>query len=1172
MRGVLCFLSVVFFAAQAAFAAGTGPVTYHLPFENLDFISDDWVEQTGLKTIEERKWELVEGRFGKALYLGAVPLKYDDDNMSGLDLDMVTAVVFNVAYAGSKGRGYDEPFIWAAGRLHPACGAVAFWAKGTSKPKDKDARTILFEQTTTTWGRKERQLIEVELLRDGTITAYVEDARYVQHKIKTKKVWKDDKWNHVVFMWDRSSGISLWVNGKEAASSMGTDAWWENQRPGLFHLPMAKTAYDEFYIFDRTLTKKEIRNLYRKNEVPVNSTRPTPPDPESIKRMKDAFTTDGSSLPAARPSGGKALVFRQLTPERVHDDGISGWWVADGRYELAWPHEYSVFTIIPGDVDFHAEKVDILPPEEDAVNYITFEGNLDGVEVLKGNREGDFGKSPVIRVPATDGFFYGAKVDGLGDSEIRIPFTKSYGAPQGFKSDGDALHLPLSGDLRLHEVGIFHVSEEDVPPEPGSRTMYLRSEPPDLTDTRYPVALNALFCRRDRTTAGIFETTSPGASSTIELGPMTRLHLISEPFVGKYAFDTVVADLWVTSPTEGNIVQFRLYDPAVPSHTWTHAEVRLEGFTGKPSRLRVALEFDPAFLVSGDRVWLEMFATDGLSILAGDPEHPSKVVLLPEIDWQRAETKYSLKTMRPNIMIYGRSFEYIPWEWDKHMPDVDAPTSFGGMFDMAYPWQAVLKVNPGDRIANIYRKFATGEYPKGRWPADMDHIPDKKFAAPENAPDWAVYFREFQTFRNRLITWWRHHQRPDGQAGGGWNDDTLIFSRSYGDMMLDSNRDALALYNNVFAGFEKTGYFKGGYCRIYPIDRLHNGDFVRERYKSLVYNLGNPKSAVWAMEEAWHWGKPDKTPMNYGNGKAFLFGKDVLEWYWGKRKVEQPYRLKNKDKVVETLRKAAIVNDETALWRFTEAWCHTDDQTQYGVRIMQDVLLGGWGIGPRRNSPDYLKKNIDITVGVGWLEGGGPQLGRLVEYSGNDGLKVHMYSFDRFDRNVVARLFRTAPGRYRVTLRSDTDGDGTYETTVREEERHLKRFDRLAVTVPPGVPVFLEVSQLSADPDPGDLPDLAVSGDFVRLDGNSLTVTVYNIGSAPSGKFEVVVLCPGGKEIKRVPVDSLPGSADFVPKKTDVTFRNLPHHPLYQVVVDDGDEVREIFEENNRAVVLSGRF
>lgn len=1188
---LLAITAMLYFPAPPVEAAE--PFYYHLPFENFDSAREDWIEQTGLKTIEDRKWETVNGKFGKALYIGAVPLKYDNDNMSGLDLDMVTAVIFNVAYSSSKGRGYDEPFIWGAGKLHPGSGAVAFWTKGSSKPESEDARTILFEQTTTSWGRLERQLIEIELYRDGTVSAYAEDARYVQHTVKTKKVWKDNDWNHVVFMWNRGSGVSLWVNGREEASTMGSDAWWENQRPGLFHLPMAKAVYDEFYIFPRTLTKQEVTDLFKSNKAPASAFAVTEAVLNNRSMLRDAFTTDVSRLPVASPSSGEALVYHNLTPERIHDEGIQGWWIADGRYELAWPHEYSIFTIIPGDVDFHAEKADILPPKAATVNYMTFEGNLDGVTVLKGDREGGFDSTPALTVPETSGFFYGTTVQGLGDSELRIPFTKSYGAPPGFESDGDVLRLPLSGDLRLHEVGIFNVYTDFLTLVPGHRTLHLNPRPVDLDDTRYLTALSALYSSNDRTAAGLYNSREDTRPRTIDMSAMSKLQLLSEQAVGSYAFDTVIVDLWVRAQSDDTVLQFKLLDPAVPSHTWAHAETRLNGFTGDYKRLRVALRFDPAFLVSGDRLWLEIMSTETLSIIACDTERPSTVTLLPHIDRRIAEQKFSDKTMKPAILVFGRSFEYIPWEFDKRLPDVDAPVNFGGMFDMAYPWQAVLKVNPGDKTANIYKAFTTGDYTRGRYPSDMnklfgydvqsrqfDRYPGdggitvfgRTFHAPESAPAWAVYFRELQTFRNRIVTWWRHHQRSDGQAGGGWNDDTLIFSRAFGDMPLDSNPDALALYNNVFDGFDRTNYFKGGYCRIHPIDRLHNGDFVRERYKSLVYNIGDPRSAVWAMEEAWHWGKPDQTPVNYGDGRAFLFGKDVMEWYWGRQSADTPYELNDTKQLTETLLRAAVVNNDTTLWRFTEAWCHTDDQSQYGADQMPDMLLGGWGSAPRKGTPEFNESNVNITVGVGWIEGGGPQLGRLVRYSGKDKLTVDMYSFDSFERTVSARLYRIADGSYRVTLRSDTDNDGTYETGIIEEDRELRRFGTLDLTLPSQVPCRLEVTQTKAAPPSGDLPDLAISPYYLTAEGTTVKCTIFNIGSAPSGPFAVKVRCPNGGDLKTVRVESIPGSDDFVPKKTDLTITGLPPRSGYRIVIDEDNAIREIFDGNNSAMALTGSF
>lgn len=1142
-------------------AGAVYPECYHISFDDLGFLSEDWVQKTGLKTVEDRKWELVDAKYGKGLYLGAVPLVFDDDNLSGLDLDLVTAIIFNVGVRQTKGAGYDEPFIWGTGKIHPASGAVAFWVKGSSQPEDQDVRTVLFELTTTTWGRKERELIEIELLRDGTISAYLEDARYVQHTIKTGKVWQENSWNHVVFNWDRSSGLSLWVNGREAATNMGTTAWWENQRPGLFHFGMSQAAYDEFYCFDSALDASEIKDLYMKNKTPEAEKDDVATDGKQAALLQQAFCTDTSQLPVIKPYADKALIFKEITPDRIHDDGIQGWYVSDGRYEMAWPHEYSMFTIIPGDEDFKAERVDILPPVSSRVNYITFEGNLDGIKVFRGDRDGHFEDSPAVTVPETDGFFYGTMVDGLGDSELRIPFVKEYGTPPGFKSD--ILKLPLTGDLRLHEVTLFDVSRDELPSVPGQMDLYLNTCTPELTDERYPRALSGLLASRDRQVLSLNTVPSRTNERTVDIAPMVRVNLMSDQIVSKIAYDTIILDLCVQSPAENNTLCVRVLDPAVPSHTWTHGEVRLDGFNQKPGRLRLALKFDPMFLVEGDRAWIQLFTTNGLTIIPETDNYRSVVSFQPAIDWDDAEPKYVRKTIWPNIIAYGRSFEYIPWEWDHDLPDVDAPSNFGGMFDMAYPYQAILKVDPGNKIGNIY-KAISGELEYQRWghPADITKIQNKTFIAPGNAPDWAVYFRDFQSYRNKIVTWWRNHQRSDGQMGGGWNDDTLV--SGYDDLPLDSNNDALILYNNVFDGFDKTNYFKDGYCRIYPIDRMHNGDFVRMRYKSLIFNLGDPRSATWAMEEAWHWMKPDQTPVNYGNGKAFLYGKDVLEWYWGTRLYQEPYVLENKDEVVQDLRNAANAHNDITLWRYTDAWVHADDQIPFGRAALYDVLYGGWSIRSERDD-----SNLSITVGVGWIEGAGPNLGRLVEYSGNDGLKVQMYSFNEHEYTVDARLYRLKRGIYSIRLRTDADNDGSFETIYAESEKELKRFDLLSMTVPPKIPVLLDVSLVRELPDTGRLPDLAVSDYYVRKEGNAIAVTVHNIGCAASGPFTVTVHGQDGDVLASKEAGPLSDATDFVPKTTDVYFNNLPDSESYTIVIDEDDTVQEIYEENNTAIFVS---
>ena len=277
----------------------------------------------------------------------------------------------------------------------------------------------------------------------------------------------------------------------------------------------------------------------------------------------------------------------------------------------------------------------------------------------------------------------------------------------------------------------------------------------------------------------------------------------------------------------------------------------------------------------------------------------------------------------------------------------------------------------------------------------------------------------------------------------------------------------------------------------------------------------------------------------------------------------EPYELtvNDRDKLIPIIQKGADLVNEATLWRYTEARVHTDDQSPHGSYYLHDMLNGGWSIPPRTFSPDAT-----ITVGVGWLKGGGPELGRLVGYSGYDGLKVEMYSFDSFDRDVVMRLFRLDNGEYSITLSADKNGDGDYETILTQEKKHIKRFDRLAIQVPSKVPVKLDISQVKADPDPEPLPDLAISDFYVTYDQGTLTAAIHNIGCTQSGPFTVTVIDAKGKVLANKKLESLPGAGDFVPKRVEAVFQRLPERSEYIVVVDRNENVVEIFEENNSAV------
>jgi hypothetical protein len=73
-------------------------------------------------------------------------------------------------------------------------------------------------------------------------------------------------------------------------------------------------------------------------------------------------------------------------------------------------------------------------------------------------------------------------------------------------------------------------------------------------------------------------------------------------------------------------------------------------------------------------------------------------------------------------------------------------------------FEQATKAFPENRIAAMY----LGK----QFPAP------KKYAAPSNAPAWAVHQREAIERLADIIEWWIDHRtQPDGQYGGGWGDD-----------------------------------------------------------------------------------------------------------------------------------------------------------------------------------------------------------------------------------------------------------------------------------------------------------------------------------------------------------------------------------------------------------------
>jgi hypothetical protein len=1135
---VFIFISSFFNFVPLCLCASV-PVSFHLSFENFDFMGEDVIARSELKTIKDRGITLEEGRFGKGIKMTLTPKKVIIDNMSGIELDMVTAVVFNTR-SRSEWDMLTEPFIWGAGKLNTGSGALAFWVKGPLAEGD------LFDQSAMAWGRTERFLLAVTVDESKRIGAYLTDSRYVRHTIRANSPVDASGWTHVALNWDKARGLELFVNGVSAASSWGKDSWWETYMPGLMHLPTKNVVYDELYTFTRPLTTTEVSALMKENQPPSSLNIPDDRSAGERDRLAKAVgLSQGMALPALSPlPGNRALSFREITPALMGDEHIQGRFCNDGRYELAWPHPQAVFTFLPGDASFKAEKLDIETPQGVPYNYITLEGNLKGMpSVLQDCRKaGDhFTGKPFFTVPQDDRFFYGAQVLREARGRFTLPFLKGYGAPDGFKGD---VHLPITGETRIHEVGLFDVKEVEDIPSYGQVCYYLRSGGETL-DKRYDFALRNLFPLVDRTILGGYLTPLPGDGAWFGTGSLRWNHLITAQMTGRQCYGSIILDLDVKTTGPEDILLVRLRDPGTPHRIWTHAEVKLRGFQNG-GKLRLRLDPPPLILAAGDVIWIDITTLNNTALRVGGAQG-SRIILNPA-PFLASEKAFETKALLPVMAQFTKAYHHQPWLFEKIWPDIMDPHALGGQFDSVMPAMAVNRVLPHSRLAQFYIEWASPKYYWGGIVDPVKDFPIKQFDIPSGIPRWAYFQHQIQCFRYRVADWLGANQNPDGEFGGGWDDDAIIY-RAKLDMPLESPR-VLKSYLKLFEGMDATKIFSKGYCQITPTDALHNYQFVSNRHSALIYMPGDPFIYRRALETAWHLDKPDSTPISWSQGKPFAFDRGVLNWYWGKNLPKQVYKTENPKTLDENLSRLASWLDDFMFYRHTEARIHTDNQVIYNENYVQTMVMGG---------------NADSTVSAGWISGGEEDLSRWVTYADGTAFTCRLFSFDPLPRNVSLRLFRIEPGDYEVKLSEDSDG--TAGSGIKTETMTMKRFDIINLVIPPSKPVMLTVKQVKGEGGIKPLPDIAVAAyDCVR-EGSVLRVRVSNVGAADTENSTLVLYDLDNHVLGEMNIPVIPAPTDFKEKSIWVTFKNVPEKGILKVVADPQHKMKEIYTGNNEAVV-----
>lgn len=1165
--------------------------TLHLSYETTQDILIDFLSgakkyrmaQTGQilqNPLDVRKLELAEGRFGKALHIkDGWSVSKGTSNESGLDCDLIVATIW--------GEWHTKPHYWGAGRFHGERGTVAFWVKTSALNPG-----IVFMQGSISWGRMERDLFRVDVDSNGVLSASIRDIFYKYHKIESKKpVWKNGEWQHIAVVYNQAYGLKMYHNAELIASNWGEDAWWQTTLPGLFSPFLPESFYDEICFFERPLESEEINSLYIKNSIPGKPVQKIKLDAGAQERLLGTYADlDKMDLPALNTNR-QRLIMKQTQIADCHDEKIPAWWVLDGRYELAWPHPYLLFTFILGDADFHGNLVDIDFEKGETANYAAFEGVLDGIEVFASNPGNYENGKRVVDLNGYPDYFFSSKIDLGSSTALHLPMVKGYGTPPGLIDRG-SLNLPLSGKIRLHEMQLWNVTapaKNEIPENKADIVWYLSSCNSTAALDRYEAALKKLKPENERAVLLGSLNKPDNKSIPIEVGSLEAINLFSPDLNPDLAIDKIAVQFSVIPANISDVMWLKVRDPANPARIWAQTCIRLKFQNiNQSQKIDIIVDINDLMLASEDRLWIELKFAGGEQIVMNGENTPQVQIFLSK-DRKKSLALYTKHELMPALVHYIKEYNYQPWVFEGDPASILNWSNFGGPYDMVYPPQAVLRHDPENRLGNIYRQLTTGratlygEYSYQIGTTTTNRKLELPSDIPVDAPAWAIWEREVYKKLLTTVHWIARMQRKDGSFWGGLNDDTF-FPLGYTAIPLMGDTISTKAFLRMYDAVEEAGIFKNGYCDIFPIDQLHITDFITSRGLMLAYALGDPHVVEREIMTAGVYDEimqknnaersrkglepflntpeqREKEPKLWGEKLCRDYEMTFVNWYWGKTDKPDPHRISDRNKVARKMMEIVLNYDETAAYNWTESRTHTDRQG--GAPGREELISAALGGRMQGRIEPFPHANA-----VSW-DNGGPDLARLISTADDKQLIANVYNFKTISQKMTMKVWRLRKGEYQLRMGIDQNDDGEIDspgTLLRNDKINLVRFSDIELTLPPQINIAICLKLIKPIQQMDDLPDMAINSmrDIIQ-EGNKLKVTVHNLGNALSKNINVVLLDKNNTVIAEKIIREILPPTDLKPKMETILFDGNIEE-WHKVQIDRKNEIEELYEKNNEAV------
>ena len=193
-------------------------------------------------------------------------------------------------------------------------------------------------------------------------------------------------------------------------------------------------------------------------------------------------------------------------------------------------------------------------------------------------------------------------------------------------------------------------------------------------------------------------------------------------------------------------------------------------------------------------------------------------------------------------------------------------------------------------------------------------------------------------------------------------------------------------------------------------------------------------------------------------------------------------------------------------------------------------------------------------------------VGILVPEATNDHVKIIVYNLDAAPVSAAMTGWEIDPGKWEITqgTRGNADSDPVQNVTTRTEE--FERSRSVEVTFAPHTTTVMELKLVDKGVPYWSRPDLGISADDVKVEGNRMKVTVHSLGAVDAPAAKVVLRDRSGKVLASANAAPLKAPLDLTPK-TEVVALPLAAGADWKggsVTIEVNGKLPEITQMNNR--------